>query len=80
MITGPLVVLAALSVLGGALLLGDWIVEWLEPVTGHAEHHALAVSPLVMTLIVTAVVAAGVALAWVLVGSRDVPRVAPANV
>jgi NADH-quinone oxidoreductase subunit L len=79
-ITGPLVVLAALSVLGGALLLGDWIVEWLEPVTGHAEHHALAVSPLVMTLIVTAVVAAGVALAWVLVGSRDVPRVAPANV
>jgi NADH-quinone oxidoreductase subunit L len=78
--TGPLVVLAALSVLGGALLLGDWIVEWLEPVTGHAEHHAPPVSPLAMTLIVTAVVAAGVALAWVLVGTRDVPRVAPANV
>jgi NADH-quinone oxidoreductase subunit L len=78
--TVPLIVLAALSVLGGALLLGDWIVGWLEPTVGHAEHHELAVSPLVMTLIVTAVVAAGVAVAWVTVGARDVPRVAPANV
>jgi NADH-quinone oxidoreductase subunit L len=78
--TIPLIVLAALSVLGGFLLLGDWIVEWLEPAVGHAEHHELAVSPLVMTLIVTAVVAAGVAVAWFTVGARDVPRVAPANV
>src|SRR5689334_13796293 len=29
--TVPLMVLAALSVLGGVLLLGDWIVTWLEP-------------------------------------------------
>jgi NADH-quinone oxidoreductase subunit L len=78
--TVPLIVLAALSVLGGFMLLGNWIVEFLEPVTGHAEHEALAVSPLVMTAIVVAVVAVGVALAWVLVGRRDVPRVAPARV
>ena len=32
--TVPLIVLAALSVLGGVLLLGDWIETWLEPVTG----------------------------------------------
>ncbi len=32
--TVPLIVLAALSVLGGVLLLGDWIVDFLAPVTG----------------------------------------------
>ncbi|WP_460867448.1 NADH-quinone oxidoreductase subunit L [Nocardioides pakistanensis] len=78
--TVPLMVLAALSVLGGVLLLGDWIVTWLEPVVGHTEHHELAVAPIVMSLIVTVVVAAGVALAWFLVGKPEVPRVAPANV
>jgi NADH-quinone oxidoreductase subunit L len=78
--TVPLIVLAALSVLGGAMLLGDWIVDFLEPVVGHAEHHELAVSPIVMSLIVTVVVAAGVLLAWVLVGKREVPRTAPENV
>ena len=31
--------LAALSVLGGVLLLGDWIVDFLAPVVGEAEHH-----------------------------------------
>ena len=78
--TYPLIVLAALSVLGGFLLLGDWIVEFLEPVVGQAEHHELAVSPIVMTLIVTVVVAVGVAAAWFLVGKREVPRVSPTNV
>jgi NADH-quinone oxidoreductase subunit L len=78
--TVPLIVLAALSVLGGLLLLGDWIVGWLEPVVGHAEHAAPPVAPITMTLIVTAVVVSGVALAWLLVGRPAVPRVAPANV
>ena len=32
--TVPLIVLAALSVLGGLLLLDDWIVDWLAPVVG----------------------------------------------
>jgi NADH-quinone oxidoreductase subunit L len=78
--TVPLIVLAALSVLGGVLLLGDWIVGWLEPVTGVAEHHEPPLPALVITLIVTAVVAAGVLLAWVLVGRREVPREAPQDV
>jgi NADH-quinone oxidoreductase subunit L len=78
--TVPLIVLAALSVLGGVLLLGDWIVTWLEPVTGVAEHHEPPLSALAITLIITAVVAVGVATAWFLVGKRDVPRVAPQDV
>ena len=78
--TVPLIVLAALSVLGGALLLGDWIVEWLEPVVGHAEHHDPPVPVIVITLITVAVVAVGVAAAWFLVGRHAVPREAPTDV
>lgn len=78
--TVPLIVLAALSVLGGVLLLGDWIKTWLEPVTGVAEHHEPPLPALVITLIITATVAVGVALAWFLVGKRDVPREAPQDV
>jgi NADH-quinone oxidoreductase subunit L len=58
--TWPLIGLAALSAVGGILLLGDWITEWLEPVTGHAEHHELEVPAIVLTLVITAVVAIGV--------------------
>ena len=32
--TIPLIVLAALSVFGGVMLIGNWIVDFLEPVTG----------------------------------------------
>ena len=47
--TVPLIVLAALSVLGGVMLIGDWIVDFLEPVTGTAPDEsppipALAIS------------------------------------
>jgi NADH-quinone oxidoreductase subunit L len=78
--TVPLIVLAALSVLGGVLILGDFIVDVLAPVTGVAEHHEPPLAPIVITLIVTLVVAAGVAAAWFLVGRRDVPREAPQDV
>ncbi|HEX8781660.1 MAG TPA: NADH-quinone oxidoreductase subunit L, partial [Nocardioides sp.] len=78
--TIPLIVLAGLSVLGGVMLIGDWIVEFLAPVTGVAEHHEPPLPPIVITLIVVLVVAAGVALAWLLVGRRDVPRDAPQDV
>jgi NADH-quinone oxidoreductase subunit L len=78
--TVPLIVLAALSVLGGVMLLGDWIVEFLAPVVGTPEEHELAVPPIVITLIIVAVVAVGVALAWFLVGRREVPRTAPTKV
>src|SRR5690349_12428141 len=39
--TWPLIILAALSLAGGALyFVGDWIVKWLTPVVGHEEEHA----------------------------------------
>jgi len=78
--TYPLVALAALSMLGGFLLLGNWIVEFLSPVVGQAEHEVLAVQPIVITLIVTLVVLVGVVSALLLVGRNDVPRVAPQSV
>jgi NADH-quinone oxidoreductase subunit L len=78
--TVPLMVLAALSVLGGLLLLGDWIVEFLAPVTGTAAHHEPPLPAIVITLIVVATVAVGVAAAWFFVGQRDVPRQAPRDV
>lgn len=78
--TIPLIVLAALSALGGLMLAGDWIVDWLSPVVGHAEHHDPPIPVIVITLITVAVVAVGVALAWFLVGRQDVPRDAPTDV
>ena len=76
--TVPLIVLAALSALGGLMLLDDWIVDFLEPVTGTAVH---AEPPHTRLGRVTswslAVVAVGVGIAWFLVGSatsRATPR------
>ncbi|QNE19155.1 NADH-quinone oxidoreductase subunit L [Kribbella qitaiheensis] len=77
--TVPLMILAALSLGGGALYFaGHWIVDWLEPVVGHEEEHA-PVSALVMTLITLAVVAVGIVIA-VLRYRRDIPREAPVRV
>jgi NADH-quinone oxidoreductase subunit L len=78
--TIPLIVLAALSVLGGLVLAGNWIVDFLSPVTGHAVHEELGFPPLLLTAIVVLTVAAGVALAWFLIGRSEVPREAPADV
>ncbi|WP_343996443.1 NADH-quinone oxidoreductase subunit L [Nocardioides dubius] len=78
--TFPLIVLAALSIFGGVMLAGDWIVEWLEPVVGHAEHHDPPIPALALTAIIVAVVALGVAIAWFTVGKREVPRTAPSDV
>jgi NADH-quinone oxidoreductase subunit L len=78
--TVPLMVLAALSVLGGVLIAGDWIVDFLAPVVGVAEEHEPPLPALVITLLVTLTVALGVAAAWFLVGRRDIPREAPQDV
>ena len=78
--TVPLMVLAALSALGGLLLLGDWIVDWLSPVVGSEAHGEPAISPLLLSLIVLVVVVVGVAIAWLTVGRADVPRTAPTRV
>ncbi|MFC7496620.1 MULTISPECIES: NADH-quinone oxidoreductase subunit L [unclassified Nocardioides] len=78
--TIPLIVLAALSVLGGVLIIGDWIVDFLEPVTGVPPHEEPPIPALAVTVIAVCVVAVGVAIAWLFVGRRDVPRVAPQDV
>ena len=78
--TFPLIVLAALSVLGGILLLNDWIVDFLSPVVGTPVHHETEVPPIVITLVILAVVAVGVATAWFTIGKSEVPRVAPTQV
>jgi NADH-quinone oxidoreductase subunit L len=78
--TVPLIVLAALSVLAGVLLLGDWIVDWLAPVVGHVEHHEPPLPALVITGIVVLVVATGVAAAWFLVGKREIALTPPEDV
>ena len=78
--TGPLVALAALSVLGGVLLAGDWIVDWLAPVVGTAPHEEPPLPALAITGIAVVVVALGVALAWTLFGRRSIPVAAPTEV
>jgi len=78
--TVPLIVLAALSVLGGVMLAGDWIVDFLSPVVGHVEHEEPPLPALLISLIVVLVVGVGVGLAWFFVQMRDVPREAPQDV
>jgi NADH-quinone oxidoreductase subunit L len=78
--TIPLVVLAALSVLGGVMILGSWIQDWLGPVVGEEEHHEPPIPALAITGLAVLVVAIGVAVAIMLVGRREIPRVAPQDV
>jgi NADH-quinone oxidoreductase subunit L len=78
--TVPLMVLAALSAVGGLLLLNNWIVDWLAPVVGSATAEHLAVPVAVLTVITLVVVLIGVAVAWLTVGRHDVPTTAPERV
>ncbi len=78
--TVPLVVLAALSVFGGVMLIGNWIVDFLEPVTGTVPDESPPIPPLAISAIVVVIVAVGVAVAWYFVGRREVPREAPEDV
>jgi NADH-quinone oxidoreductase subunit L len=78
--TVPLLVLAALSVLGGLLLVGSWIIDWLSPVVGRHVLEELSIPPLALSGIITATVLVGIAIAWLTVGRNPVPREAPANV
>jgi NADH-quinone oxidoreductase subunit L len=78
--TVPLIILGALSVVGGAALLyvGGGIVQWLEPVTGE-EHVELGMPIWAMTLITLAVVLVGVFIAWQVFGRQPVPVAQPAG-
>jgi NADH-quinone oxidoreductase subunit L len=77
--TWPMILLAIGSVAsGGALAIGGTLQHWLEPVVGahEAEHGTPA---WVVTIIVLAVVAAGIAIAYRMYGTRAVPAEVPAG-
>ncbi len=78
--TAPIVLLAGGSVFAGFLLTrGDALFTWLEPVLGvHETEHVIA--PIVVTLMTLTAVAGGVALAWVMYGTRAVPMSPPVAV
>jgi NADH-quinone oxidoreductase subunit L len=79
--TVPMVVLAVGSVAAGFLLVQVFPLEgWLTPVFGEPEEAEHVVAPALVGLVVTAVAALGVLAAWLFVGRREVPEVAPARV
>ena len=75
--TVPLIVLAALSVVSGVLM-NSWIQHWLEPATG-AHPHEISWIPTPVGWATMAVVALGVVLGWQLFGRKPIPVEAPAS-
>ncbi|OCB54848.1 NADH-quinone oxidoreductase subunit L [Mycobacterium vulneris] len=75
--TWPMILLAIGSVLsGGALAIGGTLSHWLEPVVGaHEAHHAIPAW--VVTVVVLAVVAVGIAVAYRMYAQRQVPAEVP---
>ncbi len=78
--TYPLIVLAALSVLGGLLTAGGWIQDFLGPVVGEEVEHDPPIPALAITGLAVLVVAVGVTIAFLLIERREVPRTAPEDV
>jgi NADH-quinone oxidoreductase subunit L len=77
--TWPMILLAVGSVAsGGFFAIGGTLEHWLEPVVGahEAEH---ATPAWVVTLVVLAVVGAGIAIAYRMYGTRPVPQEVPAG-
>ncbi|MBM7806033.1 NADH-quinone oxidoreductase subunit L [Geodermatophilus bullaregiensis] len=79
--TAPMVVLSIGSVAAGFLLVNVFpLDEWLAPVFGAPEEAAHVVAPAVVGIVVTAVMLVGVLAAWLFVGRREIPVVAPSRV
>ena len=80
LMTVPMIVLAVGSVaLGLVLQLGGGFSTWLEPVTGHVEHHEPVLSVPVIQGATLLAVALGLLLAWRQYASLPVPVAAPAG-
>jgi len=77
--TWPMILLAVGSVVsGGALAIGGTLAHWLEPVVGaHEAHHAIPAW--VVTVVVLAVVAVGIVVAYRMYGTQAVPVEVPAG-
>ncbi len=75
--TAPMILLAAGSVASGGLLaIGGTLSHWLEPVVGiHEQAHAVPV--VVATIIILSVVAVGIAIAYRMYATREVPAEVP---
>ncbi len=79
--TVPMIVLALGSVFAGFVLVNVVpLAEWLEPVFGPEPEMDHVVSPLVVSVATTVVVALGVIAAWFFVARREVPVRPPVNV
>ncbi|MCA0179021.1 MAG: NADH-quinone oxidoreductase subunit L [Actinobacteria bacterium] len=78
--TVPMMVLAVGSAALG-LILGPTNIfsNWLEPVTGHHEHHEPVIAVPVLMAATLILVALGAGLAWVRYGRDEVPVNAPAG-
>ncbi|WP_042438535.1 NADH-quinone oxidoreductase subunit L [Sanguibacter keddieii] len=74
LMTWPMIVLAVGSAgLGGLLMVGGAFASWLEPVTGHVEHHEPVLPvPVIMALTLLLVVG-GAFLAWRQYAASPVP-------
>lgn len=65
LMTWPMILLAVGSAgLGGVLTIGGAFTTWLEPVTGHVEHHEPVLPLAVIWTLTFALLAAGAFLAW----------------
>jgi NADH-quinone oxidoreductase subunit L len=73
--TVPLIVLAALSLVGGAVM-NWWIQDWLEPAAGNHPHE-VELLPTPIGWLTMLVVAAGVLIGWLVFGRKPIPAVAP---
>ncbi|NKY21598.1 NADH-quinone oxidoreductase subunit L [Cellulomonas denverensis] len=78
LMTVPMIILAIGSLgLGFVLQLGGGFTTWLEPVTGHVEHHEPVLSVPVIQIATLVAVAIGLVLAWRQYGALPVPTTAP---
>ena len=78
LMTIPMIILAVGSLgLGFVLQLGGGFTHWLEPVTGHVEHHEPVLSVPVIQIATLLAVAIGLVLAWRQYGALPVPTTAP---
>jgi NADH-quinone oxidoreductase subunit L len=80
--TYPMIVLAALALVGGYLLIfGGGVQHWLTPSVGPSvEEGVHTISPYVLIAITLIVIALGILGAWVAFGRRPVPVVQPVGV
>lgn len=81
LMTWPMILLAIGSVFSGGLLaVGGTLARWLEPVVGKHDEVTHAFPVWVSSALALGVVAVGIAVAYRLYATADIPRVAPLSV